>query len=78
MKRYEGFVRTGSRDIIQIIGARRVSTANYESRSEVSLLARSNAQLGVGAPPTPTRRGTASLASLGLLCLFVLSKLMSL
>lgn len=55
MKQYKGFVRMGSGDIIQIIGARRVSTANYESRSEVSLLVRSDAQLGVGAPPTPAR-----------------------
>lgn len=47
-------MHTGSGDIIQIIGARRVSTANYESRSEVSLLARSDAQLrppGAGPPP---------------------------
>lgn len=70
-------MRMGSGDIIQIIGARRVSTANYESRSEVSLLTRSDAQLGVGAPPTPTRRGTASSGSLRLLSLFALSKMIN-
>lgn len=65
-------MRTGSRDIIQIIGARRVSTANYESRSEVSLLARSNAQLGVGPPhPHPARDRLISVSGIIVFICFV-------